>query len=402
LSLGCNRRLPAVVPGDLDRAAARYAELVAALVDRDPDSASGDTALPRPSGRSGHLSLLTIADQARTEATRLQSSAAAGRDPLRRDWLVDQLTAVAARASLQGGSRLSFDEELQQLFAVAGPEASRLELATARTQLRALLPRPGSAAQRLERFDARVTVPRDRLPDVFERALLECRNRTTTRLVLPAGESVDVQFVTGTPWSAFSSYTGNRHSRIDVNTAYPLTVDRVLELACHEGYPGHHVINMMRDRRAQDGRPELAAVPLFSPESFQSEAIATTAAALVFTDQERLAFERDVLFPLAGLQKTDAARHVAAARLLDRLAPAIGIALTTYLAGTQDFIETSWALQEQAFMQHPQATLLFANQFRGFALAYTWFKADAATQAGDLWRRYEAILRGEKRLSQST
>jgi len=46
-------------------------------------------------------------------------------------------------------------------------------------------------------------------------------------------------------------------------------------------------------------------------------------------------------------------------------------------------------------MQHPQATLLFANQFRGFALAYTWFKADAAAQAGDLWRRYEAILRGD-------
>ena len=59
---------------------------------------------------------------------------------------------------------------------------------------------------------------------------------------------------------------------------------------------------------------------------------------------------------------------------------------------------TSWALQELALMQHPQATLLFANQFRGFVLAYTWFKADAAgaaTQPGDLWRRYEVMLRGD-------
>ena len=59
------------------------------------------------------------------------------------------------------------------------------------------------------------------------------------------------------------------------------------------------------------------------------------------------------------------------ARLVDRLAPAIGEALCRYLVGERDYIETIWALQSDALMQHPQATLFFANQFRGLALAYT-------------------------------
>jgi hypothetical protein len=226
---------------------------------------------------------------------------------------------------------------------------------------------------------------------VFLRALDECRSRTRARVSLPPGEAVEVRLVTGVPWSAFSTYLGDARSRIDVNSALPLTVDRVLELACHEGYPGHHVINTLRERRAANGHPELTAVPLFSPESFAAESVASNAASLVFTDEERITFERDVLYPLAGLPPAETAPHVQVARLLDRVSPAIGVHLSRYLAGSRDFVETSWALQSDALMAHPQATLLFANQFRGFALAYI----RSRDHPGDMWSRYEALLKGE-------
>jgi hypothetical protein len=128
----------------------------------------------------------------------------------------------------------------------------------------------------------------------------------------------------------------------------------------------------MRDDLAAHGRPELRAIPLFTPDAFATEAAAVTASALVFDDDERLAFERDVLYPLAGLPGDAAGRHIRVHSLLTRLAPAIGSALVDYLAGTRDYVETAWALQSDALMEHPRATIQFANQYRGFALAYTW------------------------------
>ena len=58
---------------------------------------------------------------------------------------------------------------------------------------------------------------------------------------------------------------------------------------------------------------------------------------MAFTSDQRLAFERDELFPVAGLPSADAASHVEGA----------------YFAGTRDFIETRWSLQDQALTGEP-------------------------------------------------
>ena len=53
-------------------------------------------------------------------------------------------------------------------------------------------------------------------------------------------------------------------------------IDRAVDLACHEGYPGHHVYNvlleknLMRDR----GWVEYSVYPLFSPQSLIAEGTA--------------------------------------------------------------------------------------------------------------------------------
>ena len=81
--------------------------------------------------------------------------------------------------------------------------------------------------------------------------------------------------------------------------------------------------------------------------------------------------ERDVLFPLAGLRHRVKLRRNWRWRGCSISSRRHRDALSRYLAGERDYIETTWALQADALMQHPQATLFFANQFRGFALAYT-------------------------------
>src|SRR6187399_3245547 len=60
---------------ETDRFAARYIELAAALVDRDPDSSSGDTATPAKAGGgpATRPSLAAIAVQAKMMADQLRS-----------------------------------------------------------------------------------------------------------------------------------------------------------------------------------------------------------------------------------------------------------------------------------------------------------------------------------------
>ncbi len=410
LTAACTQgRAPAPTP--LDDGARTYLELVAQLTRQDARSASGDSAsAPSPSPDHNATPALSFADI----ATRARAAAAAlaalpsDLDQGRRDWLVAHLTAVGTRAAMKAGTRLTLHDELSGLFGIAqvpvpAPPGGTLD--ATRADLIRLLTGSGSPSARLDAFDREVLIPSERMPQVFDRALEECRARTRQRLPLPEAESVSVAYVRGEPWSAFSTYLGVGLSRIDVNLSFPLTVDRALELACHEGYPGHHVINLLRDRRARSGRPELEAIPLFSPESFASEAAATTAATLVFTDAERLAFERDVLFPLAGLRPELAERHHTVARQIDRLAPAIEEGLVRYLTGEFDYVETLWTLQDQALMHHPEATLGFVNEYRSFALAYTWATGRAAvTPAGgdrgrDAWDRFAALVAGDYRPS---
>ena len=160
-------------------------------------------------------------------------------------------------------------------------------------------------------------------------------------------------------------------SRVQVNAGMPLTVDRALDLACHETYPGHHAIAVLVDARFGGTRPEFFVQPLFSVQSALHEAASSLAPALAFSDAARTVFERDELFPLAGLDPAQAARHVAAGRLVDRLHTIEADIARQYLDGVLDFPRAAAALEHEALMPSGEATLKFLNQFRSYAATYT-------------------------------
>ena len=84
--------------------------------------------------------------------------------------------------------------------------------------------------------------PKERLKPVFDAAIAECRRRTLEHIQLPKDERFDMAFVTGKSWSGYNYYQGNAHSRIEINTDLPIRISRAVDLGCHEGYPGHHVL----------------------------------------------------------------------------------------------------------------------------------------------------------------
>ena len=388
----------------LAAAAESYVRLVLALGERDVDSLDsyyGPSAW-QADARARRATLADMQTAARSLAVSLAHPAGANQElEGRRQFLLRQLRAVSMRIDILGGARPPFADEARALFGLdvaAEPrDAGEDDAAAVRAELDRVLPGHGDLTARYAAFDRAFLVAPDRLAPVLSRAIDGCRAATRAHLGLPAAERVQVEYVRDLPWSAFTRYEGGFRSRIQVNASLPLTVDRALDLACHEAYPGHHTIATLLDERFGTLRVEFLVQPLFSPQSLLHEAAASLAGALAFSDAARVAFERDTLFPLAGLDPAGAERHVRVGRLVDRLHGVQAAIAQRYLDGSLDFPRASAALERDAVMPSADATLKFLNQYRTYAATYTlgrdalsrWLDARETTgDEGGRWRTY--------------
>jgi hypothetical protein len=199
---------------------------------------------------------------------------------------------------------------------------------------------------------------------------------------------------------------GHAHSVISLNVDLPMTVDDALELACHEGYPGHHVFNTLRDTSLAQGRhwPEAEVQLTFSPQSYISEAAAAYAPEMAFTDAERAQVERDVLFPMAGLPSKEAERDVAINSLVRRLDSAEPAIARSYVDGDLEFVRAEQALAREALMANAEGLLLYLNEYRSYMLAYTdgprrlaaELDAKAGAKPDARWRLYAVWMQEMK------
>src|SRR5581483_4558899 len=321
VAVGC--RAPAARSDvfSIESAADEYVRIVVALSVRDPDSLDsyfGPSSVATRA-RTEHRSLAEIRRAATDLLARIEAGGAL--EP-RRAFLARQLRAVDARIDFLTGTRRTFAEESRLIFGVDPPRMDDAQTAAVRRELDELVPGTGSLTRRVADFQRRFLVPADRVPTVFTRAVDACRRATREHIELPEDEHVEVVFVGESPWSAFTRYEGQHRSRITVNASAGFTVDDVLQLACHEAYPGHHAMNVLVDDRLvrAERRNELTVQLLFSPQATLSEGAASIAPQIAFSDAERLNFERSALFPAAGLSADGAERSVRVGMLLDKLA----------------------------------------------------------------------------------
>ena len=257
---------------------------------------------------------------------------------LRRAYLSRQLGALRARVAMLQGQRFPFDEESRELYDAEAPRNSEGSFQASAEAIGVKLGGTGELAPRYAAFKQAFVIPPDRLAAVFTAAIAECRRRTLGHIPLPAEETFIVAYVKDKPWSAYNWYQGNYKSLIEVNTDLPVFIDRAIDLACHEGYPGHHVYNallekhLVRDR----GWQEFSVYPLFSPQSLIAEGTANYGIQVAFSDSERRAFERDTLFPLAGLDPTRVDEYYDVLALAKALSYAGNEAARGYLDGRMD------------------------------------------------------------------
>ena len=299
--------------GAMDTIAEAYVKLVLAVGPHDADYVDAYYGPPewKKAADETKASLDSIAARAQDLTAELGRVPAPSDEMqrLRLQYLQRQLSALAARVRILKGQRLSFDEESRALYDAVAPTQPESHFQEILDRLAKRFPGDGPLVERYDKYRGAFVVPREKLDAVFRRAIDACRARTREHVALPQGEQFTVEYVTNKSWSGYNWYQGGFRSLIQVNTDLPIYIDRAIDLACHEGYPGHHVYNVLLEKSMVKDRGwiEFTVYPLFSPQSLIAEGTANFGIEVAFPGQDRAAFEKETLFPLAGLDPARAA-----------------------------------------------------------------------------------------------
>jgi hypothetical protein len=280
-------------------------------------------------------SLNSKADDLLDKLEALKDYKATEMESLRYRFLSKQLLSVKGMIFIISGGTFPFDKEAHILYDAEPPIYTTEHFQKIIDELDSIVPGSGNLSRRLNEFRNRFIIPPEKLDTVFTTAINECRRKTLEHMILPEKESFELVYVNDKPWGAYNWYKGNSFSIIEVNTDLPIQIEKAVDLAAHEGYPGHHVFNALLENNfvKDNGWMEFSVYPLYSPVSLIAEGTANYGVQVVFPGDERVKFERDVLFPLAGLNPNDVDLYYHILELIEDLDYAGNEVARNYLNG---------------------------------------------------------------------
>lgn len=361
----------------------------------------------KPKGLVADSSLLNDisieADSLLNELERLASFKATNLEKLRYRFLYKQALAVRSEIYLLQGGQFTFEEEAKNLYDVTLEESSYKQMDSTLNALDKLVPGNGSLQKRLDEFRNQFIVPQDKLDKVFQTAIQECRKRTLEHIKLPENEKFTVEYVQDKPWAAYNWYKGNNYSVIQVNNTLPILIDRIIDLAAHEGYPGHHVYNSLLETNMVDKNKwkEFSVYPLFSPQSFIAEGSANYGIDMIFPEVERVKYEKSILFPLAGLDSSKADLYYRIFNIVEELSFASNKISADYLDGKINKDKAIELLMKYILMKKEKAEqrIRFLETYRSYVINYNVGKKvikdyieGHSRNDDERWKLFEEIL----------
>ncbi len=392
----------------MDEIAQDYVHLVLAFGEHDGDYV--DAYLGPPAwAEQAKQEPLTL-PEIRAETERLMQAMNALPKPklelprLRNEAMGKRLLALLARIDLISGEPASFDEETRLLYDATAPDRDAAYFEQVLAQIDSLVPGEESLPERVEAFRQQFVIPPEKLATVFNRAIQECRRRTLEHIALPAEENFRIEYVSDKPWSGYNWYQGDFYSLIQINVDLPIYIDRAVDLGCHEGYPGHHTYNVLLEKNLVNERGwlEFSVYPLFSPTSLISEGSANYGINMAFPGDERVGFERDVLFPLAGLNPANAEQYYQLQALLQQLNYAGNEAARDYLnkqISREQAVE--WLVKYN--LNSPERAsqrVDFFDKYRSYVINYNlgkdivsaYVEREAEQEGSNRWRVFTRVL----------
>jgi hypothetical protein len=364
---------------ELNSIAEPYTKLVLAVGQHDTDyvDAYYGPAEWQAEAKAHPKSLGTISQEAlplQAQLNEINSARSEDILQLRHQYLKKQIASLIARVEALRGKKFSFDEEAKAYYDVEPPKFPEDHFQRLADELGGMVPGNGSIPERVEQYRRQFILPTDKVDKVFSAAIFECRKRTKKYILLPENETFRLEYVHNKSWSAYNWYKGNNESLIQIDTDLPIFLERAVDLAAHEGYPGHHVYNCLQETAfaRKFGWVEFTINPLFSSQSLIAEGTANFGIEVAFPGKERMEFERDMLFPIAGLDKKQAENYSKVQALAAKLSYAGNEAARRYLNGEISREHAGQWLVKYALMspERAQQRTRFFDQYRSYVINY--------------------------------
>ena len=394
--------------GALDDVAEQYVRLVLTLGNHDKSYVDAYYGPPAWKAEAGddRASPAELANRAERLLAALPENIEPAGDlqALRKHYLKTQLKAVAAHAHhIADASFRNFQEEAKALYDTEPPVQQYAEFDAVLAALDKALPGDEPLHLRVQAFREQYRIPEDKLDSVFKAAIDECKKRTEAKIQLLDNENFRLEYVQDKPWSGYNWYQGNAHSLIQINSGLPIHIDRAVDLGCHEGYPGHHTYNaLLEEKLVKDqGWVEYSVYPLFSPQSLIAEGTANYGIELAFPGDEKTRFEKETLYPLAGLDPAGAEKYQKVLDLLAQLKFAENIVAREYIDGDIDRDEAIERFQKYTAMSPEKAAqrVQFVDTYGAYVINYNWGKQlvkdyveNGADSQDQRWQKFSLLL----------
>jgi hypothetical protein len=388
----------------LDEEAERYVKLALQLGEYDPDYVDAYLGPPEwaQAAKDNLKSKAELSAEIAALYSRLQEMSPHDLDiTSRHQALLRNVRAMDTRMRMVNGETFTFAEEARLIYDVELPEFDFSEFDRAREAIEKLLPGDGDVSDRIAAFRDSLVIRVEARDEVLNTAINECRRRSAEYISLPSSERFRLEYVTDKSWGGYNWYQGDNESLMQFNLDFPTKVSSAIGLGCHEGYPGHHVWNVLVENRLlnEKGWIEFYVFPLFSPGALIGEGSANYGVDLAFPGSERSDYERQVLFPMAGVDP----EKVATLDALNKLTKALSFA---QMATAQLYLDGAISREEAIEMRRKyglssraraEQSVRFIEQYRSYVLNYSLgqaiVKAHIEKQGDDPKARWQAFER---------
>jgi hypothetical protein len=243
------------------------------------DAYTGDPALRRQVENEPRPDPRRLAVDARALRTELSG---AGFTVERTRFLDAHLTALECSARKFAGDDIGFVDEVAAYFDVRIEPADPDTYREAHRRMDAVLPGPGTLAQRMEAHRAADRIPPERLAECVEAFDSALRDRVRAEYTLPETERVEYEVVGDKPWSGFNYYLGGYRSTVAINSDLDQHMSNLPRLIAHESYPGHHTEHCRKEvGLVGAGQLEQTLFVVNTPQCLMAEGLADLALASI-------------------------------------------------------------------------------------------------------------------------
>lgn len=293
---------------------------------------------------------------------------------LRIKFLKQMLSSMNFKVNSLLGFKSTFDEECKELYGAVSPKYNDEYYQAIINELELELLGKGSILDRYKVFKEKFIIPTEKVDTVFKVALNEAKKQTKSFIEMPHYEDLQLEYVRDKAWSGYNWFQGDGFSLIQINLDQPIYIERAIDLAAHEAYPGHHAHHtLMEDTYVKDSNwVEFTIYPLFSPMSLISEGSANYGIEVAFPGESKLKFEKEYLYPLAGLDSSLAEKYNKIQSLISKLDYAGNDAARMFLDGEFNEEQTIDYLVNYNLMTKERAKqrLNFIKKYRAYVINY--------------------------------